>query len=65
MLRRTLGSLEVGHVYKVNSSVALATSSHTHTHITMDSFTAISVPAYVPTNEETGGSGNNAYCVVA
>ncbi|KAF8155978.1 hypothetical protein B0H34DRAFT_516509 [Crassisporium funariophilum] len=31
----------------------------------MDSFTAISVSASIPTNEETGGSGNNAYCVVA
>lgn len=33
----------------------------------MDSFTNISeiIIASIPTNEETGGSGGNSYCVVA
>jgi len=32
----------------------------------MDSFSTISVPASIPTSEETpGGSGGQAYCIVS
>ena len=32
----------------------------------MDSFTTVSVPtSNIPTSQETGGSGGNAYCVVS
>ncbi|EDR03181.1 uncharacterized protein LACBIDRAFT_331877, partial [Laccaria bicolor S238N-H82] len=33
--------------------------------IHMDSFTTISNTSNIPTNSDDGGSGNNAYCVIA
>ena len=42
--------------------------SHTQLthHTQMDSFSTISVPASIPTSEETpGGSGGQAYCIVS
>ncbi|KIJ95876.1 hypothetical protein K443DRAFT_313651, partial [Laccaria amethystina LaAM-08-1] len=47
-------------------------SSHPPHFILMDSFATLSIffaaisgPSDIPTNADDGGSGNNAYCVVA
>jgi hypothetical protein len=40
-------------------------STSQHIQLEMDSFTYIIDPTQVPTNNDGGGSGGNAYCVVA